>query len=224
VKVDCEPQDVEKIINKIGIGFMFAPKFHPAMKFAMPVRKSLAMRTIFNILGPLTNPACAQNQILGVFDKTYLKPIAQVLANLNTNHAFVVHSEPHIDEIVPVSKVFISEINQHEITSETITEKQFQSRFKMDKVKIEEMEGGSPENNTKIAVNILKDTDKGAKRQVAVLNAAYAILLGGNVTDLGEAINMANTSIKSGSAREKLKALVTETNGNMAQYKKVFEE
>lgn len=224
VKVDCEPTDVEKIINKIGVGFMFAPKFHPAMKFAMPVRKSLGMRTIFNILGPLTNPANAPNQILGVFDKAYLKPIAQVLANLNTTHAFVVHSEPHVDEIVPVSKVFISEIKNHEIISETITEKQFQTRFKMEKVKMEEIEGGSPENNTKIAVNILKDREKGAKRQVTVLNAAYAILLGNKKMELDEAIDMANNAIKSGAAVDKVRALVTESNGNMVQFKKVFGE
>lgn len=110
VKIDLEPSQVENVINEIGIGFMFAPKFHPAMKFAMPVRKALKMRTIFNILGPLTNPADAKATVLGVYERNLIEPITKAMAGLGADHVFVVHSDPGIDEIVPINKVYIGEV------------------------------------------------------------------------------------------------------------------
>ncbi len=124
-KVDLEPEQVQKVIEDIGFGFMFAPKFHPAMKYAMPTRRALAMRTIFNILGPLTNPASAAHHILGVFDKDLTEMIANVLNKLQANRVFVVHSEPGIDEIVPISKTYVSEVNNGKVSNYILTPQDF---------------------------------------------------------------------------------------------------
>jgi anthranilate phosphoribosyltransferase len=224
VKVDLDPADVEKVINQIGIGFMFAPKFHPAMKYAMPVRKALKMRTIFNILGPLTNPAGAQAHVLGVFDRNLVEPITKVMAALGAEHVFVVHSAPGIDEIVPISKIFIGEALRPTPNSEPqINFCEYTPKdLGMKKITKSDVLGGDLAMNVKIAKEILTNQEKGAKRAVVILNAAYAIYAGKLASDLKQATAMAEKSISSGDALGKLKALVLATGGDMTKFQNIF--
>jgi anthranilate phosphoribosyltransferase len=218
VKIDLEPKDVEQMIEKIGIGFMFAPKFHPAMKYAMPVRKALKMRTIFNILGPLTNPANAQSHVLGVFDEALVEPITKVMAQLGAEHVFVVHSAPGIDEIVPISEIKIGEVKDGQINYQTLTPKQ----LKMKKMTKKDVQGGDLATNLTIAKGILTNQEKGTKRQVVILNAAYAIYASGITSSLEKAMEMADESLTSGKALDKLHQMVIESNGDQTKYAQFF--
>lgn len=214
VKIDLEPKQVEQIISQIGIGFMFAPKFHPAMKFAMPVRKVLKMRTIFNILGPLTNPASAKAHVLGVYDKALVEPITKAMAGLGADHVFIVHSEPGIDEIVPINKVYIGEVMNGQIKFYEKTAKD----FGLTQVTIDQVKGGDLATNTKIAADILTNKDQGIRREIVLINAAYAIMAGGNATNYEDAKTKAIDSLKSGKAALKLRQMVELSGGSMQKY------
>src|SRR5271157_5062456 len=214
VNVDLEPAEVEKMIAEVGIGFMFAPKFHPAMKYAMPIRKSLAMRTIFNILGPLTNPAGATAHVLGVFDAQLVEPITEVMAKLGTEHAYVVHSEPGIDEIVPISKVYIGEVVNDAYNFQTLTPQ----NFGVSEITMEDVRGGDPETNLQIAADILQNRDHGIKREIVVINAAYAIHAAGIADTLEQATELAVESLNSGAALEKLGKMVANSNGDIDKF------
>jgi len=218
VKIDLEPSKVEEIISRIGIGFMFAPKFHPAMKFAMPVRMKLGMRTIFNILGPLTNPADAKGHVLGVFNKDLVDVIAKVMLQLDAKKIYVVHSEPGVDEIVPTGNIYISEVKDKEIISKIYKP----SDFKMRKCKIEDLRGGNLENNIKIAVEILTSKDKGIKRDVSIINAAHVLLASGKVDTFQEACELCNDSIETEKALKKLEQLIKETGGSIEVFNSVI--
>lgn len=209
VKIDIEPKKVEECINVVGIGFIFAPNFHKAMKFAAPVRKEIGVRTIFNILGPLTNPARASAQVLGVFKAELTEVMAKVLGNLGTKHALVVHGMDGLDEISISDRTKVSELKDGKVRTYFIEPKSFGIK----KAKREEILGGSKEDNAEIAVRILKNEEKGAKRDIVLINAAAAIYVSGIAKDLKEGIKLASAAIDSGAAYNKLKQIMEFSQG-----------
>jgi len=208
VKVDLEPKKVEECINEIGIGFIFAPKFHTAMKYAMPARKETGIRTVFNILGPLTNPAKASFQVLGVFSSDLTEVMAKVLGNLGIKHALVVHGKDGLDEITISDKTKVTELKDGKIKTYEIKPEDFGIK----KAKLTEILGGSKEENARLAIGILKGEEKGAKRNIVLMNAAAAIYAAGKAKDLKQGFKLAAESVDSGVANKKLEELVKFTN------------
>ncbi|NJD75595.1 MAG: anthranilate phosphoribosyltransferase [Candidatus Methanoperedens sp.] len=202
VKIDLPPQDVEKTIEKVGIGFMLAPVFHPSMKRVAQIRRDLGFRTVFNILGPLTNPANAKAQVIGVFDNSLCEPIANVLSILGTKRALVVHGSG-MDEISTSGETQIVELNNGKISRYTVTPEKLGIKRSF----ITDIAGGTPEENARDIVDILKGKN-GAKRDIIIVNAGAALLVSGKVENLGSGIKMANQSIDSGAALDKLKNFV----------------
>ncbi len=202
VNIDLEPKRVEQCINEIGIGYMFAPRFHNAMKYAIAPRKELGVRTIFNILGPLTNPAEAQFELMGVFDKSLIKPLAEVLGNLGCRHALVVHGNG-LDEITIDGQTEVAEYKKDKV----ITYRIKPDDFGIKQAPLEKIKSNSVEENAKIALDILTGKEKGAKRDVVLLNAAAAIYTAEKVDTIQSAIRLAKESIDSGKALEKLERL-----------------
>ncbi|OGC07276.1 anthranilate phosphoribosyltransferase [candidate division WOR-1 bacterium RIFOXYA2_FULL_36_21] len=207
VNINIEPQKVKECIDKIGIGFIFAPVFHKAMRFAMPSRKEIGIRTVFNILGPLTNPANASAQILGVFDSRLCEVMAKVLRNLGVQHALVVHGNDGLDEISITDKTRISQLRKGKINNYEIKPKDFGIK----KALLKDLFSDTVLNNKKIALNILKGKEIGPKRDVILLNSAAAIFVGGIAKDMHEGINLAKESIDSGLAYKKLCELIAFT-------------
>ena len=206
VKIDLEPDKVRECIEKVGIGFLFAPKFHPAMKYAMDARRELCVRTIFNILGPLTNPAGAKSQLIGVFDPKLLPVMANVLKNLGSRRAIIVNGDG-LDEITLSGNTNVFELKNGNIENYYINPENF--GFKL--CPIETLKGSMPEENASIIMNILNGA-KGSKRDVVVLNAAAALLTTGLAKDYEGAIALANRSIDTGNALKKLNELKWFTN------------
>lgn len=208
VNLKVPPEVVTRCIEEIGIGFLFAPYFHPAMKYAIRPRKELGLRTIFNILGPLTNPALADYQVMGVYDKKWLVPLAEVLKNLGLKGVMVVHGEGGYDEITVTGETYVAEledgmIKEYEISPEMLGLKRAEP---------EEIKGGDKESNARIIKDILSGKEEGAKRDVVLLNAAGVFKITGLALDWQRGINMAKEVIASGKAVEKLEKLVEMTN------------
>ncbi|MBM3308789.1 MAG: anthranilate phosphoribosyltransferase [Candidatus Altiarchaeales archaeon] len=204
VKVDLPPEKVEKCIEENGVGFMFAPVFHTSMKNVMPARKQLGVRTVFNVLGPLTNPANAQGQIIGVFSESLTEKLAEVLKLLGVKRAFVVHGLEGLDEISISGETRISELHEGKIKNYAVKPED----FGLKRANIEEIKGSTKEENARILKDILSGREEGAKRDIAVLNAAAAIVAGGKAKNLKEGVQLAFKSIESGAALEKLNRLV----------------
>jgi len=204
VKVDLQPKQVETCINEVGIGFIFAPNFHKAMRFAMPTRKEIGISTVFNILGPLTNPAHAKAQVLGVFAPDLTEIMAEVLKNLGVKQALVVHGVDGLDEISISEKTKVSHLHEGRINNYFIKPED----LGIHRQKREEILGGSAEENAEIAIDILKNEEKGPKRKIVLLNAAAAIFIGGKAKDLEEGLKLAAESIDSGAANKKLEELI----------------
>ncbi|MFH1655317.1 MAG: anthranilate phosphoribosyltransferase [Candidatus Omnitrophota bacterium] len=209
INIDLLPETVEECLNKIGIGFLFAPKLHPAMKYAMPARHQIASRTIFNILGPLTNPAGARHQVLGVFDKDLVEPLAAVLKNLGAKHALVVYGLDGLDEITTTTNTFVCEVKNQRLNSFEINPEDFGIK----KAKAEDLKGADINTNVEISKQIL-DGKKGAKRDIVVLNAGCAIYASDKAGDVNSGIKLAEESIDSGKAKEKLEQLIEFTTKN----------
>jgi anthranilate phosphoribosyltransferase len=207
VKVDLEPKSVEKCINEIGFGFMFAPKFHSAMKYAIGPRKELAIRTVFNILGPLTNPAEAPYELMGVFDDSLTEPLATVLGKLGCKHAFVVHGNG-LDEITIEAETKVSEYKDGTVRNFTINPADFGIKL----ASLDEIKGGTPKECAEIIMNILTGKEKGPKRDAVLLNAGASIFVAGKANSIQEGIDIARDSIDSGNAFKKLEALKQFTN------------
>lgn len=207
VNIEVEVSHVERCLDEIGIGFLFAPLLHSAMKYAIGPRREIGIRTIFNILGPLTNPAGAHSQVLGVYDSKLTEPLAKVLCNLGSIHVFVVHGEDGLDEITLAEKTHISELKNGKVKNYNITPEDF--GFK--RCRREDILGGDSEINARIALDILNGK-KGPKRDIVLLNAAAAIVAGGRAKDLKEGLNVASESIDSGMAMKKLEGLRRLTN------------
>ena len=211
VKIDLSPEEVKNCIEKVGIGFMFAPLFHPAMKYAMPTRRALKIRTVFNILGPLTNPASAKCHVLGVFQKDMAPVMAKVLKGLDAKHVFTVHNSCGIDEIAPVGINYITEVKNGTIESYAMTNED----FNLPRCDIEDILSGNLEDNLKIATRILTNKGNGAKFNTVLMNAALALKSVNKATDLQECVSIAKNSLESGSALEKLKSLIEVSGGEI---------
>jgi len=202
ININMTPQGLEKCLNEIGIAFLFAPNLHPAMKYAMPARKQIGTRTMFNILGPLTNPAGATHQLVGVYDRRWTDILAAVLGNLGTVHALVVHSQDGLDELTTTIKTYVSEEYKGKLSNYEIDPKDF--GFK--KVELEDLKGGTVVDNAKIVLDVLNGKP-GAHRDIVVLNAAAAIYVADKAKSVKEGIKLACESIDSGRALEKLDLL-----------------
>ena len=207
VNIEAEVERVEECIREIGIGFLFAPLLHGAMKYAAPVRREIGIRSIFNILGPLTNPAGARFQLLGVYDPLLTDMIAQVLNNLGSEHAFVVRGEDGLDEITLTTVTKITELKDGSIQSYTIQPEDF--GFK--RCIPDDLKGGDGAENAAIILDIFNGKG-GAKRDIVIFNAAAAIVAGGVAERLDEGVAIARGVIDQGLALEKLDALREMTN------------
>ena len=192
---------VEECLRKVGIAFLFAPIFHGAMKHALPPRKEIGIRTVFNILGPLTNPAGAKAQILGVYDRNLLEKLANVLLNLGSKRALVVHSSDGLDEI-SLKQTTIAEVKNGKVSTYTLTPGDYGFR----KSSLQQLSGGTIKQNARVLQTILKG-EKGPRRDVVILNAAAAIIAGGYAKNFKEGVRIAANSIDSGKALEKLELL-----------------
>jgi len=209
VKIDLEPEQVARCIEELGFGFMFAPKFHPAMASVVRPRKELGIRTIFNVLGPMTNPAGAVRQLMGVYDERLTEKLAEVLLKLGTERAFIVHGKDGTDEITISDATKVTEIKNGEIKSYTVTPED----FGLLRAPFSEIKGGeSLEENREIVRRVLTGEEKGAKRDVVALNAGFALVAGGRVEKVEEGIEMAVKAMDEGRPYELLCRLVKLTN------------
>ncbi len=202
VNIGLSPEKVAMSIDTIGIGFLFAQSLHPAMKNVAGPRRELGVRTMFNLLGPLTNPAGADVQVMGVFDPEFTETLAQVLAILGSHRAWVVHGEGGLDEISLLGKTRVSQWNGQEVTTFELDPE----RYGFSLCAPEEIKGGTPSENAEITMEILEGAD-GPCRDIVLLNAAAAVFLSGVAEDYGQALELCARSIDSGAALEKLKAL-----------------
>ncbi|MFQ5580611.1 MAG: anthranilate phosphoribosyltransferase [Nitrospiria bacterium] len=207
VRIDLPPDEVERCVNELGVGFLFAPLFHGAMKHAMVPRSETGIRTIFNILGPLTNPARASVQVLGVFSEELTDLMAQVLVNLGTRHCFIVHGMDGLDEITVTGRSRISEGKGGRVAAYYLEPKDFQFSNR----DLKDLMGGSAEKNAEILLSVLRG-EKGARREVVLMNAAPAFVAVGKSKTLQEGAALAAESIDSGKAMEKLDRLKKVTN------------
>ncbi len=203
VNLNLTPEQVAASIDAVGIGFMFAPSHHPAMKFAAPVRKELGMRTILNILGPLTNPAGAPNQVMGVFHADLVGIQARVLKQLGSTHVMVVHGEDGLDEISLSGKTFVAELKHGFVTEFSIEPKQ----FGLDTAPVESLRADSKESSKAMLLDVLNNKS-GPAKDIVMLNAGAAIYVAGVTSDLWAGVARAREMIESGQARKKLDALV----------------
>jgi len=203
VNIEMSPREAELCLEEIGITFLYAPLLHGAMKYAAPVRKELGMRTIFNILGPLTNPAGAQRQLLGVYGPEWTGPVASVLGVLGSEHALVVHGEGGMDEISHSGDTQVSEWRNGEVRTYKISP----GTYGIERGSVHQILGGSAEENAGIIREVLDGKD-GAPRDVVLLNSGAAIVVAGLAGSLQEGIEMASYSIDSGAAKRKLRDLV----------------
>ncbi len=202
INLNLSAHQVEQCIKELGIGFMFAPLHHSAMKHAIGPRKEMGIRTIFNLLGPLTNPAGAVNQLLGVFAKEWLEPLATVLKNLGSEHVMVVHSADGMDEISMAGDTYVCELNNGQIKHYTINPEQ----FGMSCSSIDDIIVAGAEQSLAMVQSVLSDIP-GAARDIVTLNSGAAIYCAGLADTLEEGINKAGAIISSGAAREKLNQL-----------------
>ncbi len=202
INLNISAHQVEQCIKELGIGFMFAPLHHSAMKHAIGPRKEMGIRTIFNLLGPLTNPAGAINQLLGVFDKKWLEPLAIVLKNLGSEHVMVVHSADGMDEISMAGDTYVCELNKGQIKQYTINPEQ----FGLSCSSIDDIIVDGAEQSLAMVQSVLSDTP-GAARDIVTLNSGAAIYCAGLTDTLEEGVNKAREIISSGAAREKLEQL-----------------
>jgi anthranilate phosphoribosyltransferase len=207
VKIELPPEKVEKCLFETNFGFLFAPLFHPAMKFAIGPRREIGIRTIFNILGPLTNPANAKRQVLGVFSSRLTETLASVLGNLGAEDAMVVHGEDGLDEITICAATKVSRYRNKTVENFYITPEDY--GFKP--ADITSLIGGDKKDNARITYSIFNNED-GPKRDIVVLNAAAAIVVSGHTDDFITAKEIAGEAIRSGKAAEKLEEIIRVTN------------
>ncbi len=207
VNIEASPEKVGQCIDEVGIGFLFAVALHGAMKYAIGPRKELAVRTVFNALGPLTNPAGAKRQLIGVYDGDLTDKVAGVLNELGSQRAFVVHGSDGLDEITLTGPTKLSELNGGQVTTREVSP----GDFGLQTVAPEALSGGDAPHNAQILRAVL-DGEQGPRRDVVLLNAAAAIAAGGLVGDMAAGIDVARESIDSGKARQALDRLVAVSN------------
>ncbi|MBE9487214.1 MAG: anthranilate phosphoribosyltransferase [Desulfuromonadales bacterium] len=207
VNLDIPPEQVGHCVEKIGIGFLFAPALHGAMKYAIGPRREIGIRTIFNVLGPLTNPAGADRQVLGVYKEELVEPLAKVLLRLGCRRGFVVHGSDGMDEITLTGPTLVAAISGGAIEVQTIEPQQ----FGFECCRLEELQGGDAEQNAAIVKAILAG-EKGPKRDIVVLNGAYALLAAGLAPGVDAGIELLQKVLDNGKAQATLDALVRMTN------------
>lgn len=208
VKITLTPERSAEILKKINICFLFAQNYHIAMKYVAPIRKELGIRTVFNILGPLSNPAGANMELMGVYDQSLVEPLAQVIANLGVNRGMVVYGQDSLDEISMCAPTSVCEIRDGKFTSYEITPEQ----FGYERCEKGALTGGTPAENAEITKAILKGEEKGPKRQAVCLNAGAALYIAGKAASIEEGVKLAESLIDSGAALKKLEEFVEETN------------
>lgn len=208
VKITLTPERSAEILKKINICFLFAQNYHIAMKYVAPIRKELRIRTVFNILGPLSNPAGANMELMGVYDQSLVEPLAQVMANLGVNRGMVVYGQDSLDEISMCAPTSVCEIRDGKFTSYEITPEQ----FGYERCEKGALTGGTPAENAEITKAILKGEKKGPKRQAVCLNAGAALYIAGKAASIEEGVKLAESLIDSGAALKKLEEFVEETN------------
>jgi anthranilate phosphoribosyltransferase len=207
VNLDLSPDRVAQAIDEIGIGFLFAPKLHPAMRHAIGPRRELGVRTVFNILGPLTNPAGAAAQLMGVYDGALVEPLACVLKELGSRAAYVVHGDGGVDELTTTGPNRVSTFGLG-ATDEVVSASLDPRDLGFARAQPEDLLGGTPKDNARITRDVLSGTDRGPRRDVVLLNAAAAFVVGGAAADLEAGVTLAAESIDSGEALRKLDALI----------------
>ena len=207
INLNISPELISQCIEEIGLGFMFAPAHHSAMKHAIGPRKELAVRTIFNVLGPLTNPAKAPNQIMGVYDKSLVEPIANVLKGLNSRHVMVVHSEDGLDEFSIANTTYVAELKDNNISTYTVHPRDFGlEEGNLDSIKAENAE------QSLALINEAFSGKKGVARDIIALNAGAAIYVSGLMNSFDEGVTQANQILSDGSAQDKLDAYILASN------------
>jgi anthranilate phosphoribosyltransferase len=208
VNLDLKPNQVAEAIDEIGIGFLYAPRLHPAMRYAIGPRRELGVRTIFNVLGPLTNPAGAAVQLLGVYDESLTAPLAQVLQELGSRAAYVVHGFGRLDELTTAGPNRVSYFGLAAANGQVVTETLDPRELGFAPAQADSLRGGDPDENAHISRAVLAGQDQSPRRDVVLLNAAAALVAGGVVANLKEGIALAVDSIDSGAALDKLEALI----------------
>lgn len=208
VNISADPEVVEKCVEEVGIGFMFAPHFNPAMKYVGPVRNEMGIRTVFNTLGPLSNPSRAKAMVVGVYLPSLTEVIAGAMVNLGVERGFVVSGEDNMDEFTLTGPSIVSEIKDGKVETYEITPEQ----FGLKRCKIEELQGGDGAVNAQITKDILSGKERGAKREIVLLNAGAALYIGGKADSIEEGIRIAGETIDSGKAMETLESMVKTTN------------
>lgn len=202
VNTEASPEVVSRCLDEVGIGFLFAPSLHPAMKHAIGPRRELGLRTVFNILGPLTNPARATRQVLGVFDAAYTEPLAEALGEMGSEHVLVVHGADGLDEISTCGDTQVTELRDGSIRTVLWIPEQ----YGFERATLADLVGGDVDQCANTLTAVLAG-EAGPQRDIAVLNAAAAIYVGGKAEDMEEGIGLAAEAIDSGAAREKLEGL-----------------
>ena len=202
--LEQEPARIAQSIDELGFGFLFAPSHHPAMRHAAPVRKELATRTVFNVLGPLTNPAGARAQVVGVYSAELVRTIADVLATLGARRAYVVHGAGGIDELSPVGPNLIAEVVEGTVRERTLDP---ETELGLPRCDVAELRGGTPAVNA-AALREVFDGANGGRRNAILLNAAGAIAAGGHAEDLRDGLEIARETVDSGAAAERLEQLI----------------
>ena len=216
------PEDVERAIEEVGVGFMFAPAFHPAMKYAIGPRREVGIRTVFNVLGPLTNPADANAQLLGVYDPRLTEPLAYSLRSLGSEETMVVHGLDGLDEISTIGKTQVSWLKEGNVTTREMAPEDFGIKT----AKLEEIRGTTPEESAEIVFKILNgryDTVD-PKREIVQVNGAAAIIVAGKAEDFGYGMEVAKESIESGAAYRKLKELIKFSHGDLSKLEQLETE
>ena len=208
VRIDLEPERVAACIDEIGIGFLFAQRFHPAMRFVAGPRREVGVRTIFNLLGPLTNPAGASAQLVGVFARHWVEPLAHALARLGSSRALVVHGEDGLDELSLTTASIVAELRDGSVHA---------YRFDPTAVGLRtctpaELAGGDAQHNADLVRDILQGRATAAQADTALLNAAAALYVGGAAGSIGTGLDAARAAVRSGAAAAKLEALIEHTN------------
>ena len=208
VNISADPDVVSRCVETVGIGFMFAPHFNPAMKYVGKVRKELGFRTVFNTLGPLSNPSRAKAMVVGVYDKNLTETIANAMMNMGVERALVVSGNDNMDEITLTGATTISEIKDNTVNTYTVTPEQ----FGFETVELKELQGGDGKVNAQITKDILSGKEKGAKRNIVLLNAGATLYAGGMCSSIEEGIKLAQKTIDSGKAASIIDALVEASN------------
>ena len=208
VKITISPERSAQLLKEINLCFLFAQNYHIAMKYVAPVRRELGIRTVFNILGPLSNPAGANMELMGVFDEALVEPLAQVMMKLGVTRGMVVYGQDSLDEISMSAPTSVCEIRDGWFQSYVLTPEQ----FGYTRCEKEELQGGTPEENAKITKAILNGTERGAKRQAVCLNAGASLYITGKTGTIEEGVRMAEELIDSGAAAAKLEEFIRESN------------